>query len=132
MSSTKCSQCGLTNFRSAEHCKRCKASLSSPSAPEESHSSPADAPALSADNFERLNASYETTPDDTPPRRSISPLRILLTVLLIVGPVWYHFDKQETERAARAKAIQEQQQKYMYERERARDLERIDPQHRWH
>lgn len=129
MSSTKCSQCGLTNFRSAEHCKRCKASLSAPSAPEESHSSPADALALSADNFERLNASYETTPDDTAPRRSISPLRILLAVLLIVGPVWYHFDKRETERA---KVIQEAQQKYMLDRERERNLERNDRMQRWH
>jgi hypothetical protein len=55
-----------------------------------------------------------------------------LTILLIFGPVWYHLDKEETERAARAKVVQEAQKKFMFETEKKRDLDRFDPEHRWH
>src|SRR5882762_6346777 len=103
MSSIKCSQCGLTNFLRAEHCKRCKASLSTaPSAPEESNSPPAEAfvPPASASKGEHIP--YDTSPWDTDPyeikpRGSISPLRILAVILLLVGLTWYFFHSEDTQ-----------------------------------
>jgi hypothetical protein len=46
-------------------------------------------------------------PYDTEPRASISPLRILVLILLVVGVAWYQYDKEETRRAAEAKKDQE-------------------------
>lgn len=103
MSSTKCSQCGLVNFLSAEHCKRCKASLSAPEAPEESAASPDEAVAQSASDSTSESIPYVHYDSEPEPRRSISPLRILLVILLIVGAAWYLINKDQTERAAQVK-----------------------------
>jgi hypothetical protein len=113
MSSTKCSKCGLTNFVSAEHCKRCKASLVGASTPNESGFSPAPAP------IQAPSAKSECVFEDAEPRRPISPLRILVLVLLVVGVTWFLIQKEETERAAEVKAAREFDQKRRSEDEKA-------------
>ena len=104
MSSIKCSECGLTNFETAEHCKRCKASLSTPpAAPKESNSEPVEAFVEPAPAVRR-----ELAPFDIPePRASISPLRILVLVLMVVGLTWYYFRSENIQRAADDKRTKE-------------------------
>ena len=102
MSSTKCSECGLTNFLAAEHCKRCRASLPAPAVPAESTFNPAESDArmasLGVTKFVRFD-------DQT--IRVFSPLRVLIVVLLIVGGVWYLIDRDDKARAAQLRADKE-------------------------
>ena len=102
MSSAKCGQCGLVNFLSAQHCKRCQASLDTPTTIEQSSSNPVAAPFPSlADPPKAIVPLYDK------PRRALSPLRILIVVLLIIGAAWYKIDRDETARLAQAKADKE-------------------------
>jgi len=105
MSSTKCSQCGLINFLSADNCKRCGMTLLGLPAPHGTNYSPTEVPTPSGNDSK--SEAVSSRPYDTKPRASISPLRILVLILLVVGVAWYQFDKEETRRAAEAKKDQE-------------------------
>jgi hypothetical protein len=127
MSSITCSQCGLVNFISAEHCKRCKATLSAPpaskplpafsnGATQDARIRPADKPrpTLSkgltqyAGNSEKELLINEPAFVTEPARRMrLSPLRILLVILLVLGGCWYQMQKWDAERAATLKADKE-------------------------
>ena len=126
MSYVKCSQCGLTNFLTAEHCKRCKASLSTPSAPEESNSTPAEAfvPPAAASKAEHIpydTSPWDTDPYETKPRGSISPLRILAVILLLVGLTWYFFHSEDIQRAASDKKTKETHENSYLQKEHERN-----------
>jgi hypothetical protein len=101
MSSTKCIHCGLINFLAVEHCKRCKANLNAPFAPEQSISGPAGL----------TRSKGGSTPRRTDGWRSVSPLRILLLILVILGAGWYLVRVQDDRRAAEVKADKEMDQK---------------------
>ena len=105
MSFTKCSQCGLINFLSAENCKRCGMTLLGSPAPHGTNHSSIAVPTPSRNASKR--EAVASNPYNTEPRASISPLRILVLVLLVVGVGWYQYDKEETRRAAEAEKDQE-------------------------
>jgi len=94
MTSTRCPQCGLTNFSSSESCKRCRASL---------------APAAeSAPTFvSPPPPEYQVDDDDQPSRWRVSPLRILIVVLLLVFAVWYQISRDDAAREAQSKKDKE-------------------------
>ena len=106
MAATKCNQCGLTNFSTNEYCKRCKASLA-PAAASVSTFVPPPPP------------EYQVEDDDQPSRWRVSPLRILILILLVVGAVWYQISRDDA-----AQEAQNQNDKKFYEKRMAEDLQR--------
>lgn len=99
MTSHKCSKCGLVSFTTAANCKRCQASLAGSSEATKSTVS-----------FE----AYEI--DDAKPRSSFSPLRVLLLILLVAGPLWYYCKSSETavaEQETAEKAAQAQKERVL-------------------
>jgi hypothetical protein len=108
----KCKQCGLVNFVSDEYCKRCQASLSSAAVEEASSGEPVELAALS-------EPVRELAPFADKPRLILSPLRILMIVLVIIGAVWYQVNRDETARAAQLKNDKEFDDKRRIEDERA-------------
>jgi hypothetical protein len=115
MSSIPCSQCGLVNFLTAERCKRCKATLSAPptlTAPPTDKPRPTLSKSLSqyAGSSERqLPHVSEGVRDTTEPRprMRLSPLRILVVILLLLGASWYQMQKWDAERAVQLQADKE-------------------------
>jgi len=95
MKSTKCNQCGLTNFSTNEYCKRCKASL-------------APAPESAAPFVPPPPPAYQVVVDDDQPSKwRVSPLRILILVLLVVFAVWYQISRDDAAREAQSKKDKE-------------------------
>ena len=110
MDSIKCSQCGLTSFRTADHCRGCNARLTAPPPPVESQSDPPKALPQS------MGISVNEYVSDDPKRpSSFSPLRVLLLILMVAGPGWYFIDKYQTEVADKQKAEQVKQRDYTME-----------------
>jgi len=114
MAATKCNECGLVNFQSAENCKRCNASLTAPAPPAALNASPAEIPLRSIGDPRE-----EIVPYETKRRIVLSPLRILVIVLLIIGAVWYQINRDDSARAAQAKADKEFNDKRRIEDEKA-------------
>ena len=111
MSSIKCNQCGLPNFSSSEHCKRCKASLFASPAPAETTARAAE------------SKDYLAVYDESEPRRfSLSPLRILLLVILVASPVAVYFYQSNAAHEEQVKKDKEFDQKRRQEDQRARPV----------
>ncbi|HEX8843595.1 MAG TPA: hypothetical protein VF791_03075 [Pyrinomonadaceae bacterium] len=81
MISQKCSKCGFVSFATAGNCKSCDADLSG---------NPAQPVAAASEGVSDVGRS----------RLSISPLRILILVLLVVGTYWYFYQKEDQKRIA--------------------------------
>lgn len=99
MHSRKCPGCGLVSFATTDDCKRCKTSLKVADERVESKTSP---------------TAYGIYDDE--PRRSFSPLRILLLILLVGLPLWYYCQSSQTgaveDRAADEKKQQQLRQEH--------------------